>query len=173
MVPHRCSGNAPRFPAFSLGPGENICMRSKSILLAGAAFTVLAFSPAMAQQPTLEDRIRALEQKLGQPANENQPLEERVKALEEKLEQTNEQKAADDQEVRTRLSTLEQQFADTVWTFDNARPTVQSADGRFLMSLRARIQFDTALFNQKSNINSSNAQFKDLASGSIVRRFYF
>ena len=149
-------------------------MTGKSILLASAAFTVLAAFPAVAQQPTLEDRIRALEQKLGQPApTDNQPLEERVKALEEKLEQTNEQKTADDQAVRTRLSTLEQQFADTVWTFDNARPTVQSADGRFLMSLRARIQFDTALFNQKSDINSTNAQFKDLASGSIVRRFYF
>ena len=41
------------------------------------------------------------------------------------------------------------------------------------MSLRARIQFDTALFDQSSNINATNAQFKDLASGSIVRRFYF
>ena len=41
------------------------------------------------------------------------------------------------------------------------------------MSLRARIQFDTALFDQTSNINATNAQFKDLASGSIVRRFYF
>ena len=145
-------------------------MRGKSILLAGAAFAVLAAFPAAAQQPSLEDRIRALEQKLGQPApSDNQPLEDRVKALEDKINQ----KTEDDQAVRTRLSTLEQQYADTVWTFDNSRPTVQSADGRFLMSLRARIQFDTALFNQKSNINSTNAQFKDLASGSIVRRFYF
>jgi phosphate-selective porin OprO/OprP len=111
-----------------------------------------------------------LKQKLGQPApNDNQPLEDRVKALEDKINQ----KTEDDQAVRTRLSTLEQQVADTVWTFDNARPQVQSADGRFLMAIRARIQFDTALFNQKSNIGSSNAQFKDLASGSIVRRFYF
>ena len=145
-------------------------MTGKSILLAGAALTVLAAFPAAAQQQSLEDRIRALEQKLGQPApNDNQPLEDRVKALEDKINQ----KTEDDQAVRTRLSTLEQQFADTVWTFDNSRPTVQSADGRFLMSLRARIQFDTALFDQSSNINATNAQFKDLASGSIVRRFYF
>jgi phosphate-selective porin OprO/OprP len=144
-------------------------MKGKTILLAGAALTVLAASPAMAQQPSLEDRIRALEQKLGQPApNDNQPLEDRVKALEEKINQ----KTDDDQAVRTRLSTLEQQFADTVWTFDNSRPTVQSADGRFLMSLRYRFQFDTAFFDQNSNINSSTAQFKDLASGSMVRRFY-
>ena len=40
------------------------------------------------------------------------------------------------------------------------------------MSLRYRFQFDTVLFDQTSNINATNAQFKDLASGSIVRRFY-
>ena len=33
-------------------------MTGKSILLASAAFTVLAAFPAVAQQPTLEDRIR-------------------------------------------------------------------------------------------------------------------
>ena len=86
-------------------------MMGKSILLTGAALTVLAVFPAAAQQQMLEDRIRALEQKLGQPApNDNQPLEDRVKALEQKLEQ----KTDDDQAVRTRLSTHEQQFADTV-----------------------------------------------------------
>src|SRR5258708_7852662 len=142
-----------------------ICMTGKSILLAGAALSVLAAFPANAQQQTLEDRIRALEQKLGQPApSDNQPLEDRVKALEDKINQ----KTEDDQAVRTRLSTLEQQFADTVWTFDNSRPTVQSADGRFLMSLRYRFQFDPAFFDQNSNINSSTAQFKTLASGSTV-----
>jgi phosphate-selective porin OprO/OprP len=145
---------------------------TKSALFASASLiAILSAWPAAAQQPTLEDRVRALEQKLGQPAmpGENQTLEQRVKALEDALAQ----KAEDDQMTRTRLSTLEQQVADTTWSFDNARPTVQSADGRFTMALRARIQFDTALFSQDSNIAASNAQFKDLASGSIVRRFYF
>ena len=71
-------------------------MMGKSILLAGAALTVLAAFPATAQQQRLEDRIRALEQKLGQPApSDNQPLEDRVKALEEKIKQ----KTDDDQAV--------------------------------------------------------------------------
>jgi phosphate-selective porin OprO/OprP len=91
-----------------------------------------------------------------------------VKALEDALAT----KADDDAATKTRLSTLEQQFADTVWTFDNGRPQVQSADGRFLMALRYRLQFDTVLFDQRSNINATNAQFKDLNSGAAVRRFY-
>jgi phosphate-selective porin OprO and OprP len=142
----------------------------KSFLLTSAAIAaVLTAWPAAAQQPSLEDRIRALEQKLGQPApGDNQPLEERVKALEDALTQ----KSNEDQAYRARLSTLEQQVADTVWSFDNSRPTVQSADGRFLMSLRYRLQLDTVLFDQNSGIGSSNAQFKDLNSGLAVRRFY-
>src|ERR1700753_1594609 len=35
-----------------------------------------------------------------------------------------------------RLSALEQNFNDTQWTFDNARPTVKSGDGRFPMAFR-------------------------------------
>src|SRR6185295_6272197 len=122
----------------------------KSILLAGAVFSVaLAACPAAAQQPpapannrTLEDRIKALEDQLMPKPEEGAPnrtLEDRVKALEDQLMQ----KAEEDTAYRTRLSTLEQQFADTVWTFDNSRPTVQSADGRFLLAMRYRVQFDT------------------------------
>lgn len=137
---------------------------------------------------TLEQRVQALETRLrAQPAAPAiaaaptpQPapamvapaapqIAQAVEALTTRLDQKDEADSA----RATRLSTLEQQFADTSWTFDNLRPTVQSADGRFSMSLRARTQFDTALFSQASNINSTNAQFKDLASGSIVRRFYF
>jgi len=144
-------------------------MGMKSALLASAALAaVLVTFPAAAQQQSLEDRVRALEQRLGTTPGEGASLEERVQAVEERLQQ----QAEEDQATRTRLSTLEQQVADTTWTFDNSRPTVQSADGRFSMSVRARFQFDTALFNQDSNINATNAQFKDLASGSIMRRAY-
>src|ERR1051326_392560 len=146
----------------------------KSAFVSGSLLLLLTSGTALAQQ-TLEDRVRALEQKLGVTAmpGDNRSLDDRVKALEDALAQKDEQKNEEDQAVRTRLSTLEQQVADTTWSFDNSRPTVQSADGRFMFSLRARIQFDTALFNQDGNINATNVQFKDLASGAVVRRFYF
>src|SRR3954469_17182730 len=132
----------------------------KTALLSGSALLLLLSSGTALAQQGLEDRVRALEQKLGVPEmpGDNRSLEERVKAIEDALTQ----KSEDDQAIRTRVSTLEQQVADTTWSFDNARPTVQSADGRFTMALRARIQFDTALFNQDSNIGTTNAQFKDL-----------
>jgi phosphate-selective porin OprO/OprP len=132
---------------------------ARTIFLGGGAFaaTMLAL-PAMAQN-----------QGQGQAQNQNQTIEQRLKALED----AEAARQADEQARATRLSTLEQQFADTQWTFDNLRPTVQSADGRFLMSIRFRTQFDTALFSQKSNLGSTNVQYKDLASGAIVRRFYF
>jgi len=167
-------------------------MLRNSAWFAGTALAALCFAfPAAAQNQSLEDRVRALEQMLGvPPANtQNRSLEERVQAIETQLrqktaeEQQNadrintlemqiQQKDADEQARATRLSTLEQQVADTTWTFDNARPTIQSADGRFTMSLRARFQFDSAFFNQSSDINATNAQFKDLASGAIMRRAY-
>ncbi len=167
-------------------------MVGKSVWLAGTALaTLLVAFPAAAQNRNLEDRIRALEQMLGQQpaANDNRSLDERVQALETLIQQKNaaeqantarlnavemelQQKAADEQARATRLSTIEQQFAETTVAIDNGRPTIQSADGRFTVALRARFQFDSAFFNQSSNINSSNAQFKDLASGAIMRRAY-
>ena len=150
-------------------------MTGKSFLLGTSIlFGVMAALPASAQQPSLEDRVRMLEQKLGAPSGDtNQPLEQRVKALEDALAQQDEQKAGEEQVIRTRLSTLEQQVNETTISIDNSRPTIASGDGRFQLSLRARIQFDGAFFNQDSNIAASNAQFKDLASGAMVRRFYF
>ena len=150
-------------------------MTGKSLLVTTSCLlTLLAALPAAAQQPSLEDRVRALEQKLGvPPGSPNESLEDRVKAVESALARQDAQKQEDEQMVRTRLSTLEQQVAETTISIDNSRPTISSADGRFQLSLRARIQFDGAFFNQASNINATNAQFKDLASGAIVRRFYF
>jgi len=100
-------------------------------------------------------------------------LEERVQHLEE-MEQQN-QERADAQ--RTRLTTLEQNAADTQWTFDNARPTVKSGDGRFSMAIRVRFQADEVNFFQDSGVNTvtatKNVQFKDLSSGAIIRRAFF
>lgn len=93
---------------------------------------------------------------------------DRLDRIEMRLDQNMEADAA----RATRLSTLEQQFSHTSWTFDNARPTISTGDGRFSMTMRGRFQVDTAFFNQDDNINASNAQVKDLASGGVVRRFY-
>ncbi len=75
----------------------------------------------------------------------------------------------------TRLSTLEQNFNDTSWSFDNARPTVKSGDGRFTMAIRVRFQFDNANFFQDDpTLAAGNtAQFKDLSNGAVVRRAFF
>ena len=69
-----------------------------------------------------------------------------------------------------------QQPDDAIWTFDDWRPTVTSPDGRFTMSLRARLQVDAGVFGQSDDIDTvtpeRNAQFKDLRPGVITRRFY-
>ena len=132
-------------------------MMGKSAFLASCAACALAsFAlPAAAQNETTPQT--------------NRTLEERVQQLEQLLEKKNQ----DDVSRQTRLSTLEQQVAETTWTFDNWRPTVQSADGRFLMSIRARTQFDAVSYMQDSNLGGTPVQFKDLASGSVVRRAYF
>src|SRR5262245_41013871 len=51
-----------------------------------------------------------------------------------------------------------------VWTYEDLRPTVTSPDWRFSMSLRARLQFDGASYDQDDN--------GQLASGVITRRAY-
>jgi phosphate-selective porin OprO/OprP len=102
-------------------------------------------------------------------ADTNPALEERVRRLEEQLDAQHEREDAE----HTRLTTLEQNFNDTTWSFDNARPTVKSGDGRFSLALRARFQFDAADFFQKNPNDPNNmAQFKDLSNGAIVRRAY-
>jgi phosphate-selective porin OprO and OprP len=108
------------------------------------------------------------------PAAEAGPsLEERVRHLEEQIEADHEREEAE----HTRVVALEQNFNDTSWSFDNARPTVKSGDGRFTMALRVRFQVDDVNFFQDSNINTvtptRNVQFKDLSSGALVRRAFF
>ena len=62
------------------------------------------------------------------------------------------------------------------WTFDGLRPTITSADGRFSLSLRARLQLDTGGFNQSSDVEDVTAlhdvEFKHLNSGALIRRAY-
>ncbi len=100
-------------------------------------------------------------------------LEERVRRLEEQIEADHEREETE----HTRVVALEQNFNDTSWSFDNARPTIKSGDGRFTMALRVRFQADDVNFFQDSNVNTvtptRNVQFKDLSSGALVRRAFF
>jgi phosphate-selective porin OprO/OprP len=61
----------------------------------------------------------------------------------------------------------EQPAAAANWSFDQWRPTVQSADGGFSLSIRARLQFDSALPTRDSSSGAPS-----LASGAIARRAY-
>jgi phosphate-selective porin OprO/OprP len=102
----------------------------------------------------------------------NAELDARMRVLEAEL-QAYESRSQDD---HARLTTIEQNAADTSWTFDNARPTVKSGDGRFTMAIRVRFQFDDANFMQDSPADlakSAPMAVKDLSSGTVVRRAFF
>jgi phosphate-selective porin OprO/OprP len=132
-------------------------MKGKTLLMAGtAAIALFGTSGAAmaAASPTSGDASY-------------QALADRVARLEEALEAQQEKASAD----HTRLSGLEQNFNDTVWTFDNARPTVKSGDGRFTMAVRVRFQFDQGNFFQDKVLPAGAA--KDLANGTVVRRAFF
>ena len=153
-------------------------MQGKSILMAGVAAVALvassdaglaktkhrAATPAPADQTTPAAPA-------AQPGPTNQELADRLSALEAELAAEHDARGAD----HNRLSALEQNFNDTSWTFDNSRPTVKSGDGRFTLSFRARFQFDSADFHAGlPRVSPTNfAQFKDLSSGTVVRRAYF
>jgi phosphate-selective porin OprO/OprP len=102
----------------------------------------------------------------------NAELAARIQALEDELQSYEGKSQAD----HSRLSSLEQNFNDTSWSFDNARPTVKSGDGRFTMAIRVRFQFDDANFMQDSSQElaiKSPLATKDLSSGAVVRRAFF
>ncbi len=121
----------------------------KKGLMAGAASLVLMATPAVAQT--------------------NAELLQRLNDLESRLETISDRVTTD----RTRLSTVEQSYNSAVWTFDNGRPTFASGDGRFTMSIRTRIQFDTASFMQDDTHPDGFAGPADLSSGAVFRRAYF
>ena len=98
----------------------------------------------------------------------NSELSARLDALEAELQAEQDRRTAD----HTRLSSLEQNFNDVVWTFDNGRPTIKSGDGRFTMSIRARFQADFAGFMQDSTHPAGFAGPADLSSGAVFRRAY-
>jgi phosphate-selective porin OprO/OprP len=106
----------------------------------------------------------------------NAELAARLQAVEDALAADEAKSDAD----HSRLSTLDQDFHDTQWTFDNGRPTVKSGDGRFTMAFRVRFQGDFAGFMQdsvpdqkKGPLGQTWTGTQDLASGAVFRRAYF
>ena len=151
-------------------------MQGKTILMAGVSAVALIASgnAAIAKTKHKASAPPPAEQAAPAPAVQNGPtnqeLADRLSALEAELAAEHDARSSD----HNRLSALEQNFNDTSWTFDNSRPTVRSGDGRFTLSFRARFQFDSATFFQDSPSSPTNfAQFKDLSSGTVVRRAYF
>jgi len=106
----------------------------------------------------------------------NAELAARLKAVEDQLAADEAKGDAD----HTRMSTMEQSFNDTSWSFDNARPTVKSGDGRFSLAFRVRFQADWANFMQDATHSSAPAPTHvawngkgDLSTGAVIRRAYF
>lgn len=61
-------------------------------------------------------------------------------------------------------------------TFEDHRPTLASPDGRFSVSLRARLQIDAAGFNQADDVSEvtplHDVELEHLHSGTLLRRAY-
>ena len=83
-------------------------MRRKSVLLASTALLAFVTTSALAQQArSLEDRVRALEQLLGQTnAPQGRSLEERIEALEAQVQQ----QVKEDEARAARLSAVESEL---------------------------------------------------------------
>ena len=145
-------------------------MRGKTFLMTGVAVVALVASADAGLAKTKQQPAPAASSApTPVAAPSNAELDARVSALEAELAAAEEHTTAD----HTRLSTLEQNFNDTSWSFDNGRPTVKSGDGRFTMAFRVRFQSDFAGFMQDSTHPAGFAGPTDLSSGAVVRRAYF
>ena len=150
-------------------------MQGKSLLLTTVAVVALVASTDVGlakskHTSTSSDSSYSAAPPPATPAGPtNAELGARIDALEAELAAAEEHRNAD----HGRLSTLEQNFNDTQWSFDNARPTVKSGDGRFTMAFRVRFQSDFAGFSQDSSHPAGFAGPADLSSGAVVRRAYF
>jgi len=148
-------------------------MKGKSALMAGVAAAALVVSAQAGMAgKSASDNTSGTSPATMASGSSNAELAARVQALEDEL-QADETKVDAD---HTRLSTLEQNFNYTTWTFDNARPVVNSGDGRFSMAFRVRFQFDDANFMQDSaTALATNAPqaVRDLSSGAVIRRGFF
>jgi phosphate-selective porin OprO and OprP len=105
-------------------------MRRKSVLLAGTALAAFVTTSALAQPArSLEDRVRALEQLLGQTnAAPSGSLEERVQALEAQIQQ----RVTEDEARTQRLSTVEAELAQ--------KKAQDEAEAQRLMALETQVE---------------------------------
>jgi len=147
-------------------------MQGKSALMTAVAVVALTAGSAYAAGKPQSNGTSSSSTAATDSGPSNAELAARIQALEDEL-QAYEGKAQSD---HTRLSTLEQNFNDVSWSFDNSRPTIKTGDGRFTMSLRVRLQVDDANFfqdsSQKLKLQAPQAA-RDLSSGAVVRRAYF
>ena len=147
-------------------------MQGKSALMTAVAVVALTAGSAYAAGKPSSNGTSSSSTAATDSGPSNAELAARIQALEDEL-QAYEGKAQTD---HTRLSTLEQNFNDVSWSFDNSRPTIKTGDGRFTMSFRVRLQVDDANFLQDSSQKlklESPQSAKDLSSGAVVRRAYF
>lgn len=149
-------------------------MQGKSLLMTGVAVIALVASTdaALAKKKHTTPPPAPSYSSPSTPVSagpSNAELSARIDTLEAELAAEQDRRMAD----HGRLSALEQNFNDTVWSFDNARPTVKSGDGRFSMAFRVRFQSDFAGFMQDSTHPAGFAGPGDLGSGAVVRRAYF
>lgn len=135
-----------------------------AFLLAGVATVALA-GPALADPR--DDKIKALEAKLDLLASE-------IKEL--KADKTTEAQRVDAQLIDLKrtataqyVDVQKQREQDVQVKLDNARPTLQTADGKFSLSLRSLLQYDVASYSQDNRALSGT----DLSSGSLFRRARF
>ena len=145
-------------------------MKGKSALITGvAAIALIAAAQAGYAGKKTSDGTSAAPVAAAPSGPSNAELAARIQALEDEL-QASETKVDND---HGRLSTLEQNFNYTTWTFDNGRPVVNSGDGRFSLAFRVRFQSDFAGFIQDTPSTLPAGAVKDLSSGAVVRRAYF
>jgi phosphate-selective porin OprO/OprP len=147
----------------------------KLALMTGVAAVAMAAPGALAADTRNDaktpEAVRpnlVLAQNFANPgATASSDLAMRVQALEDALAARDERIQSD----RTRLLTLEQQYQYANLTYDNGRPTFQTGDGRFTMSLRTRFQTDFGAFQQDQK-PAGFAGPRDLATSMGVRRAY-
>src|ERR1700742_3896397 len=148
-------------------------MQGKSFLLTTVAVVALVAS-ADAGLAKSKDSSYSASPAAETPAGPtNAELFARIDALEAELAAAEDHRNAD----HGRLSTLEQNFNDTSWSFDNARPTVKSGAGRFTMAFRVAFQSDFAGFMEDTPAPvmapATLPANRDLSSGAVIRRAYF
>ncbi|HWD26682.1 MAG TPA: porin [Rhizomicrobium sp.] len=139
----------------------------------GAGLAKTKHKPAPAADTTMSSPSSPSSPAMAANGPSNAELAARIDSLQAELAAAEDHRNAD----HGRLSALEQNFNDTSWTFDNARPTVKSGDGRFTMAFRVRFQSDFAGFMQDTPAPvvapATLPANRDLSSGAVIRRAYF